>query len=264
MAPLTLTILGASPAAPNTGGACSSYLVRSGDTACLLDCGPGSAGRIAQHVPVNTLNGVIISHFHPDHYFDLVQLYYLLKFGPPRPAGLPSQVSLCVPPGGRAFLDQLGRHISGEAAMLEDIFAIEDYAADRDIAFGDVRVTCHPVQHYVPSHALRVQAGTGATLVFSSDVAPCSQIVAAARDCDLFLCESALLDASQDRPEPSARGHMTAADAASAAHKAGAKRLLITHYRSGPGHDEHHLTTARQNFSGPIDLAREGATYTVA
>lgn len=264
MASLTLTILGASPAAPNTGGACSSYLVRNGETSLLLDCGPGSAGRIAQHVPVNTLNGVIISHFHPDHYFDLVQLYYLLKFGPPRPAGLSAHVSLRVPPGGRSFLDQLGRLISGAAAMLEDIFAIEDYTSDGEIALGDVRVTCHPVQHYVPSHALRVQTGTGATLVFSSDVAPCSQIVAAARDCDLFLCESALLDPSQDRPEPSARGHMTAADAASAAQQAGARRLLITHYRSGPEHDQRHLTTARHNFSGPIELAREGATYTVA
>ena len=75
MAPLTLTILGASPAAPNPGGACSGYLLRQGETAVLMDCGAGTAGRIALHVAPNRLQGVAISHLHPDHYFDLVQLY---------------------------------------------------------------------------------------------------------------------------------------------------------------------------------------------
>jgi ribonuclease BN (tRNA processing enzyme) len=84
-----LTILGAGPAAPNPGGANSGYLIRQGDTAVVMDCGPGTAGRVALHVPVNRLDGVAISHFHPDHYFDLVALYYLLKFGEPRPSGLP-------------------------------------------------------------------------------------------------------------------------------------------------------------------------------
>ena len=84
MAPLTLTILGSSPAAPNPGGACSGYLLRQGDSAVLMDCGAGTAGRIALHVAPNRLQGVVISHLHPDHYFDVVQLYYMLKFGEPR------------------------------------------------------------------------------------------------------------------------------------------------------------------------------------
>ena len=50
-----------------------------------MDCGSGIAGRIPQHVPANRLHGVAISHLHPDHYFDLVPLYYMLKFGEPRP-----------------------------------------------------------------------------------------------------------------------------------------------------------------------------------
>ena len=59
MSPLTLTILGASPAAPNPGGACSGYLLRQGEAAVLMDCGPGTAGRIPLHVPVNRLGGVV-------------------------------------------------------------------------------------------------------------------------------------------------------------------------------------------------------------
>src|ERR1700687_112886 len=108
MAPLTLTILGASPAAPNPGGACSGYLVRQGDTAVLLDCGSGVAGRVPLHVPVNRLSGVAISHLHPDHYFDLVQLYYILKFGEPRPPVLSPRLPLFLPPGGREVLRAWG------------------------------------------------------------------------------------------------------------------------------------------------------------
>jgi len=92
MAPLTLTILGAGPAAPNPGGACSGYLLRQAESAVLMDCGSGIAGRIAQHVPVSALQGVAISHLHPDHYFDLVPLYYMRRFGDPPTPDLPARL----------------------------------------------------------------------------------------------------------------------------------------------------------------------------
>src|SRR5438876_1279373 len=162
MAPLTLTILGASPAAPNPGGACSGYLLRQGDTAVLMDCGAGTAGRIAQYVAPNRLRGVVISHLHPDHYFDLVQLYYMLKFGESRPADLPARVPLFLPPGGQAFMRKFGQLISDRPAMLEDIYDVCDYAAHCEIDVGGLPFTFHRVQHYIMSHAMRVRSAGGA------------------------------------------------------------------------------------------------------
>ena len=254
-----LTILGSGPAAPNPGGVNSGYLVRFDHTAVVMDCGPGTAGRIAQHVPVKSLAAIAISHLHPDHYFDLVAVYYMLKFGEPHAGPLP----LWVPPGGRDFLDRLGRLIANREAFLEDIFNVHEYAADERVQLGELEFTFHPVQHYILSHAMRVRAPGGKTLVFSSDVAPCRRLVEAARDADVFLCESALLRPSQDVADPRKRGHMTAFEAGEAAREAGAKRLLITHYRSNETADAHHLTMARKNFVGPVDLAREGETYVV-
>ncbi len=261
MAPLTLTILGAGPAAPNPGGVNSGYLVRQGDTAVGMDCGPGTAGQIALHVPPAQLEGMAISHFHPDHYFDLIALYYLLKFGERRATRLP----VWIPPDGRAFLDRFGRVIASRGAMLEDVFDLQEYVPGGEARIGELVFSFHAVQHYVPSHAMRVcgqREGSG-VLVFSSDVAPCAALPEAARDADLFLCESALLDASQDERKPEDRGHMTAAEAGAAAAAAHARRLLITHYRSGEDHDQHHLAAARAAYNGPIELARPGATYTV-
>lgn len=260
MAPLTLTILGAGPAAPNPGGSNSGYLVRHADTAVVMDCGPGTAGQIGLHLPATQLDGVAISHFHPDHYFDLVALYYLLKYGERRAARLP----VWLPPEGRAFLDRFGRVISDKAAMLEDVFDLREYTPGQETRIGSLQFSFHPVQHYVPSHAMRIcGAGTG-TLVFSADAAPCAALPVAAQDADLFLCESALLDPSQDERKPENRGHLTAAEAGAAAATARVKRLLITHYRSGEEQDKHHLASAREAFEGPIDLARPGLTYTIS
>jgi ribonuclease BN (tRNA processing enzyme) len=259
-APLSLTILGAGPAAPNPGGANSGYLVRQQDTAVVMDCGPGTAGQIALHLPPEQLSGVAISHFHPDHYFDLVALYYLLRFGPPRSTPL----AVWVPPGGQDFLDRFGRLVANRPAMFEDMFDLREYPLETPVKIGALEFTFHPVQHYIPANAMRVTGADGSVLVFSGDVAPCAALPRAAKHADLFLCESALLDASHDEKDPKARGHSTAAEAAAAAAAAGAKRLLITHYRSNPEADAHHLRTASAAFSGPIELARPGATYTVS
>ena len=259
MASLSLTVLGASPAAPNAGGACSGYLVRDGEANCLLDCGSGVAGRIAQHLPPHQLRAIAISHMHPDHFFDLVPLYYILKFGEP----LPDRVPLYVRPGGREFLQRFGRLISDEEDMLGDVFDVQEYAPGADLEIGGLSFTFHAVQHYVPSHAMRIRGSEGKVLTFSSDVAPCPPLVEAARDADLFMCESAIFEPSQDREDAAQRGHMMAGEAGRIARDAGARRLLLTHYRAGPGHDERHRQAAEQAFGGPVELAREGETYTV-
>lgn len=263
MAPLTLTILGAGPAAPNTRGACSGYLVQEDERAVLVDCGSGVASRVSEHVPANRLGGVVISHFHPDHYFDLVPLYYVIKFdehGPPTPE---QRVPLYVPPRGREFLSRLGEVIATKSAMLEDIFQVCEYGPGREFGIGGFTFTFHPVQHYVLSHAMRIRGSSGATLVFSSDVGPCPELIDAARSADLFMCESALIDPSQDEADPAKRGHMSAGEAGAAARSAGAQRLLLTHYRSSQKWDAHHRAHAEQTFGGPVELAAEGGSYTV-
>jgi ribonuclease BN (tRNA processing enzyme) len=202
---------------------------------------------------------VAISHLHPDHFFDLVPLYYILRFGE-RP---PGRVPLFVRPGGREFLLRFGKLISDEADMLGDIFDVQEYAPGREIGIGGLSFTFHPVQHYVPSHAMRIRGTEGRLLVFSSDVAPCPPLVEAARDADLFMCESAILERSQDREDPTQRGHMMAGEAGRIAREAGAKRLLLTHYRAGPAYDDRHRQAAERAFGGPVELAREGETYQV-
>jgi ribonuclease BN (tRNA processing enzyme) len=170
---------------------------------------------------------------------------------------------LYVPPDGHDHLRRFGRLVGGEETMLEDVFAIREYAAGPDRVIGGFRFTFNPVQHYIPSHAMRIRVDGGPLLVFSSDVGPCEELVAAARGADLFLCEAALVSPSDD-PRPERRGHLSAAEAGEAARAAAARRLLITHCRrDGGALDQHHRSTASAAFGGPVELAEEGQTYAV-
>lgn len=258
----TLTILGAGPAVPNAGGASSGYLLRHRGQAVLAECGSGVVGNLLRHLKATELQGVAISHLHADHYFDFVPLYYGLKFGQ-RSSRSPARLPFYVPPGGQQHLRDLARLVGGTQAMLDDQMAVQEYTHGRTFEIGGLRFAFHPVQHYILSHAMRITSATGRTLVFSSDVGPCDALVEAARDADLFLCESALLDPSDD-PTPQRRGHMTAREAGEAARNAGARRLVLTHLRSdGNELDRQQLESASAAFGGPVELAREGAILTV-
>ena len=56
---------------------------------------------------------------------------------------------------------------------------------------------------------------------------------------------------------------MCAAEAGAAARAAGARRLMLTHYRSSRDWDAHHQGAAEKAFGGPVELAREGREYVV-
>ena len=99
---------------------------------------------------------------------------------------------------------------------------------------------------------MRIQGTSGATLVFSSDVGPCSGLIDAARDADLFMCESALLDPAQDEPDPARTRPHERGEAGAAARAAGARRLMLTHYRSCPEVGRAPSRRGRGHFRRPV------------
>lgn len=260
----TLTVLGGGPAMPNAGGACAGYLLRFGETSVVVDLGSGVAGRLRAQQRLQDLDAIVISHLHADHHFDLVPVYYGLKFGEPRSPEKGTRTPLYVPPGGRSYLGRLGRVVSGSAAMFQDVYRVAEYSPERALSIGGLTFTFHRVQHYIPSYAMRVRAENGRLLVYSSDVAPCPELIEAARGADLFLCESTLTDRAQDHPDPRQRGHMLAEEAGHAASEASVSRLLLTHLRKDlDSLEAHHRAAASAAFAGPVLLADEGQTHVV-
>src|SRR5688572_28759167 len=86
---MELTVLGCCGSYPGPAmGACSGYLLRHDDTAIWMDCGNGTFAALQQHLAVEDLTAVVLTHAHPDHCVDVYGLHVLLRYGLER-AGLP-------------------------------------------------------------------------------------------------------------------------------------------------------------------------------
>jgi ribonuclease BN (tRNA processing enzyme) len=72
-----------------------------------------------------------------------------------------------------------------------------------------------------------------------------------------------MIEATLPRPERTGvRGHLTAREAGEHGKLAGARRLVLTHY-SDELDPELTRAEATDSYGGPVELAREGAVYTV-
>ncbi len=101
---LKLHVVGCSPAWPNPGGAQSGYLLE-GSGRLLLDCGPGVLARLRDEEGWPRVDAIAITHFHLDHWGDLVPWVWALSFGPASEMAPPE---LWVPAGGRTVLREIG------------------------------------------------------------------------------------------------------------------------------------------------------------
>jgi len=263
---LRITVLGKSPSWQDAGGACSGYLIETGETNVLLDCGNGVFGKLRERIDYTELEGVIISHLHADHFLDLVPYSYALIYAPrqqPVPVHTwegtdePARPRLVAPPGAtETFRRVVGAW--GNDDLIESAFRIEEYSPGDTVEIGDVRATFHPVPHFVETFAVRISAEGSRDIVYSADTRPGGEIVDAARDADLLIIEGTL-----PRPERTGnRGHLTPEEAGEHAREAGAKRVVITHISDELG-DDWAREEAEKGFGGPVEIAREGAVYEV-
>ena len=253
---IRLTVLGKSPSWQDRDGACSGYLVQSGALALLLDCGNGVFAKLRRYDSYARVDAVVISHVHADHILDLVPFAYALTYG--ASTGRP-QPQLRVPPGARAQLRQLCG-AWGSETLIEDAFELREYDPSRELDLPGLRVRFQPVPHYVASHAVEIRDG-GARLVFSGDCGPNNELAGFAHDADLLLIESALLDEEPIAPDVQP-GHLSAAQAGAIGRSAAVRRLVLTHFSDELDGDRLR-ERAQAAFGGPVELAQEGASFTI-
>ncbi len=219
---MKLTVVGCSPAWPNPGGAQSGYLVEESGRA-LLDCGPGVLPRLREQEGWPQVNAIVITHFHLDHWGDLVPWTFGAMFGPGRDSPKPE---LWLPPGGMSELGLFGEKF-GVPGMFSEAFASREYADGESFETCGLTITPVRVPHYqLQTFAMRVSDGS-ATLAYSGDSAPSPQLAEVARDADLFLCEATLKEAREGGN--GLRGHLSADEAIAAFEESGARRLVIIH-----------------------------------
>jgi len=245
---VNLKVVGCSPAWPNPGGAQSGYLVE-GTGKLLLDCGPGVLARLREQERWPEVDAIAITHWHLDHWGDLVPWVWGGTLGPGVDVKKPE---LWVPPEGSEMLAAIGGRL-GQQQMFEEAFNLHEYADGETFEAAGFAVTPLRVLHY-ELLAFGFKASANGTVIgYSGDSGPNDNLAELARNADLFICEATLL---APNPEGGTRGHLAADEAIAAFEAGGAKRLLLTHRPFERPLDDSSLELAHDGLEIAVEPAR--------
>jgi ribonuclease BN (tRNA processing enzyme) len=253
---MEVTILGGAAACPNPGQGSAGYLVEIDGQFFLLDCGPNTIQELRQHVEIDQIKYILISHVHADHTIDLVPLRYGLKYAP----GLqPCRPRLYMPPDGRAFLDRLANAFAvgteGADGFFEETYDVEQYDPENGLLLDNVQVSFLRTNHPVPCWAMKLHANDS-TLVYLADTGPLDDLTQFAENADILICEGTY-PSNSDAPDTDDRPHLSASEAGQIARDSGAREFILTHLWSTAGFD-HYLDSATDAFGRQVTLARPG------
>ncbi len=256
---LSITVLGCSGSYPGPGAACSGYLVQGGGAAVAVDLGPGSLANLQEHLALEDLDAVVLTHGHPDHWTDLCGLHTASKYALGREG-----LQVWGTPACRVLAEQL----SGGLAPTIDW---RDLDASTLVVVNGLCFTFAPTVHYVETYAVRVDGPGGEMFVYSADTGPQWDVATltresavfagsaeAARTIDLLVCEATGL-VGDEAPDFL---HLSARQAGVIGRSSGARRLMLTHI--WPGHDpEAHRREAAETYGQAVEIAVTNERYVV-
>ncbi|WP_194949497.1 MBL fold metallo-hydrolase [Actinomyces trachealis] len=270
---MKLTIIGCSGSMSGPCSSASSYLVQARAAGAdgvertwslVLDLGPGSMGQMLNYLDPAELDGLLISHCHADHMVDMVGMHVYRRW---HPAGALGPV-LTIGPG------ELLERLNGvDGTLPEETYATEFTFATavpgQPVQIGPFTITPFSALHPVEAYGYRVEGpgedgASTVSMAFTGDTDLCEGIEAMSDGVDLLLAEAAF---TEQGTEP--RGmHMTgrragqlAAGTSGQGGRGAAGRLVLTHIQPWTDTDVP-AGEAREVYSGPVDVATAGATWT--
>jgi len=244
-----LTILGADGTYPRARSACSGYLLQHDGFNLWMDAGNGTLSFLQDHIDMEQVDAIFVSHAHVDHCADVYPFFYQLIN---TKKVVPLYAASCV----QSTMDPLIGE--GSSEDFGQLFEWHPLKAGDVAEAGPFRFEVFNAAHSIENATVRIQAG-GRTLCYSGDTGPNADLARAARGADLFLCEASWLDKDEGLMEPI---HLKAAEAGAAARDAGVERLMLTHIWPRNPLDQVREECAK-SFDGAIELARETAKSTI-
>jgi ribonuclease Z len=279
-----ITVLGTSSAMPTPERSLSCIAVRKGGETFLVDCGEGSQRQMMRFgASYMKIRAIFITHLHLDHFLGVFGLLETLRLN-----GRAEKLTIYAPRGAagvfgkKEFLEV--KEIGGKwhedfGGFTASSFAAKHPGGAMGFAFEEKeKVRFHEEKakgmglrgplftEIQRKGSLRVGGKTvklkdvtyvqpGKKIVFSGDTAPCAALARAAKGADLLIHESTF--GSDKKEEAKETQHSTAADAAACAKKAGAKRLILTHF-SGRYADTSALVAEAKAIFPATEAARDG------
>lgn len=238
---MKLTVLGCNGPFPAPEGATSGYLVQAGNACIQLDMGSGVLSALTRYTAPETLQALVLSHWHYDHACDVLPLLYRLE-------ATGATLHVYAPVDESSLIRQ--------AVMACKAVVLHDIAAGDCIDLGCVTLQVYAARHPVPAVMLRLTDGE-ATLCYTGDTNTIDGLEAFAEKADLLLADGLFTHALWAEGKP----HLSAEHVAALANNAGAKQVVITHLN--PAIDEHTLLKEARAIRQDAALAQRFKTYEV-
>lgn len=297
---IRLTFLGTSAAMPTLHRNVSGLAMKIDSDLLLFDCGEGSQRQMIRFGTGFGVNAVFFTHFHADHYLGIIGFLRTLSmagreepmtlYGPP---GAKRVLETAVFMGVERLAFPVDIvELQGGEVLARSGYSVSTVRVDHRVAsLGFVlREDDRPGRFDLEkAKELGVKAGPdfgrlqkgetvksasgadvrpdqvlgtmrpGRKWAVSGDTRPCKALIDAVNSADLLIHEATFSDDEQARAVETR--HSTAREAGRVAQEAGVKRLLLTHLSSRHDAEPKLLfDQARAEFSGELDVARDGMT----
>jgi ribonuclease Z len=296
--PLLVRFLGTAASRPTVErGVSALAVIREGET-MLVDCGEGTQRQMMRYGISFAFADLFFTHAHSDHVLGLTGLVRTLQLGgrtePLRlwaPVGAARTLRQCLSLGGErttfpvtitelasgASLDRGDYRIDafevqhhgglslGYAFVEEERRGRFDPAMARELGIpeGPLWGRIHRGETVTLDDGRVIDPATlvgdrrrGRRIVITGDTRPCEATVQHSHDADLLVHEATFADDEAARAVET--GHSTAREAADIAHRAGARRLVLTHISARYSRDAAELEREARQIFARTTVARDG------
>lgn len=241
---MRLTVLGGAGGWPPARGACSGYLIEHDGFRLLVDPGYAIVPILLEIVPAEAIDAVLVSHGHPDHVADLNPLLRARLMQDDVAAPLPAY-ALPEALAPVLALDQI--------KALKGACDLREFEAGESFPIGPFAIDSRPLPHSIPNAGVRITAD-GRSITYTGDAGPSHDLVDLAEGADLLLAEATY---AESVPSGNTGVLNSALEVGRQAHRAGARRLVLTHLL--PGTDPTaSRAAAMRSFSDWIGVAAPG------
>ncbi len=190
---MRIIILGAGSIVPTPRRFSSGILIETSMAKILMDAGPGTVEKLRKiGVNPNTVDLLLITHYHIDHVSDLPVLIKLRPFNSwGGKEEHPPKLKIYGPRGLRKFINEtlFENEFFGYMKTLgyHELVELEEMWYSESSPFQGIVIRSAPVEHY-DGVAYRVEA-EGLSVVYSGDTTPDGRLVSLAQGCDILIHE---------------------------------------------------------------------------
>ncbi len=247
MCPIDVVFLGTGDAFAAGGRYQSACLIRGPESSLLLDCGPTALASLKRYaMPIESIDSIVISHLHGDHFAGLPFLLLEYLYIQPRSRSL----GIVGPPGVESTVTLLYNTFYPDTASQPHPYAFEFTEAKPDEPFSIGRYRIHPfrVIHQEQPLSLGYEIFVDdRKIVYTGDTGWTEALVAHSQNADLLICECSYY-------ETRLATHLDYARIMENLARFGSKRIVLTHLGE---------EVLRRRKELDLELAYDGLTVTL-